>query len=278
MNLLQITLLCNGVFSLASGLFLLLFRNKMALWFGREKSILFLIIGFALLYFSYSIFKEVKSPNLESVVFIIVQDLVWVVASIAILWAKPFSISLLGNQIIAIVALIVLIFGIGQSVGVSQIDSIGDSEHKQLQFERTVNASKENVWKVVADVANYHQVAPNIDRVEILSGQGKGMVRRCSHKTDHWTEVATLWEEGEQYVFEVDTGAEDYPYPLKHLQGTWKVEKVSERQTRIIMIFEFKYNRKIHSLILHPFMKTQFNKICEALLDNWQTELEKGEF
>ncbi|MEL6484876.1 MAG: SRPBCC family protein, partial [Bacteroidota bacterium] len=212
--------------------------------------------------------------NLESVVFIIAQDLIWVLASIVILWTKPFSISLLGNQIITLVALIVLIFGIGQSIGVSQTDSVGESGHKQLRFERTITASKEKVWKVVADVANYHQVAPNIDSVEILSGQGKGMVRRCSHKTDHWTEVATLWEEGEQYVFEVDTEAADYPYPLKQLQGTWKVEKVSQQQTRVVMIFEFTYTRKIHSLVLHPFMKTQFNSVCETLLDNWQTELE----
>ncbi|AUP78321.1 type II toxin-antitoxin system RatA family toxin [Flavivirga eckloniae] len=274
MNILQIALLGNGIFSLTTGLFLLIFKNRVARWFGQEKSLAFLIIGLGLLYFSYSIFEQLKNPELGAVFYIIVQDLIWVLASIVILLIKPFNITVLGNQIITGVAFVVLFFGVGQSVGLAQTDSIKEKGIKRLSFERVINASKENTWKTISDVANYHQVAPNIDSVEIISGEGEGMVRSCTHKKDKWTEIATLWDEGEQYSFKVNTDAEDYPYPLKYLQGTWKVEKISGYQTKITMVFEFTYKRRIYNLLIHPFMKKQFDKICRELLDNWQNELE----
>lgn len=274
MNILQIALLCNGIFSLLTGLFLIIFKNRIAQWFGQDKSLVFLIIGLGLLYFSYSIFKQLKNPETDAVFYIIVQDLIWVVASIVILLFRPFNITILGNQIIAGVAFIVLFFSVGQSIGLAQTDSIQGKGMKRLSFERVINASKEYTWKTISDVSNYHKVAPNIDSVEIISGEGEGMIRSCSHKKDNWTEVATLWDEGEQYSFQVDTDAEDYPYPLKYLRGTWKVEKISENQTKIKMIFEFTYKRKIHNLLIHPLMKKKFRKISGELLDNWQNQLE----
>lgn len=274
MNVLQIALLGNGIFSLSTGLFLIIFKNRVAQWFGQEKALVFLIIGLGLLYFSYSIFKQLRNPKPVAVFFIIVQDLLWVLASITILSIQPFNITVLGNQIIAGVAFVVLFFGVGQSVGLAQTDSISDKGMKRLAFERIVKAPKEETWKTVSDVSNYHKFAPNIDSVKIISGEGKGMVRSCTYKTDSWTEVATLWEEGEKYSFQIDTDAEDYPYPLKHLQGTWKVEEFSENRTKITMLFEVTYKRKIHNLLIHPFMKKKFGKICEELLDNWQTQLE----
>ncbi len=274
MNILQIALLCNGIFSLLTGLSLIIFKNRIAQWFGQDKSLVFLIIGLCLLYFSYSIFKQLKNPETDAVFYIILQDLIWVVTSMVILLFKPFNTTTLGNQIIAGVAFIVWFFSVGQSVGLAQTDSIQGKGMKRLSFERVINASKEYTWKTISDVSNYHKVAPNIDSVEIISGEGKGMIRSCSHKKDNWTEVATLWDEGEQYSFQVDTDAEDYPYPLKYLRGTWKVEKISENQTKIKMIFEFTYKRKIHNLLIHPLMKKKFSKISGELLDNWQNQLE----
>ncbi|MEE9363572.1 MAG: SRPBCC family protein [Cellulophaga sp.] len=275
MNILQIALLSNAIFSVSTGLFLLVFRNKVAQWFGQQNATVFLIIGFGLLYFSYSIFKELKNPEPEAVFYIIVQDLIWILLSMVILKIKPFNIAILGNQIITGIAVIVFLFSIGQSIGLAQLNTTMDKNIKILSFERAVNASKKNTWKTVSDVSNYHKVASNIDRVEIISGKGKGMVRNCSHKTDNWTEVATLWEEGEQYSFQVNTGAENYPYPLKYLKGTWKVEEISKNKTKITMIFEFTYKWGIYNLILHPFMKKEFDKICEEILDNWQNQLEQ---
>ena len=274
MNTLQVALLGNAIFSLLSGLFLVWLRSKVANWFELEKSLIFLILGIGLLYFSYSIFRQLKTPEEDQVFYIIMQDLIWVFASAAIIIFKPFNISSFGYQAIAGVAVVVLIFGVGQSVGLAQTDDTDRKGIKRLAFERMINVSKQDTWQMISDVGNYHTVAPNIDSVQIVSGQGEGMIRSCTHKADHWTEVATLWEEGEQYSFEVDTEAEDYPYPLKYLKGTWQVKEVGPAQSQITMVFEFAYERRIFNLLIHPFMKKKFDKICSELLDNWQEELE----
>ncbi len=273
MSFLQITLVSNAIFSFATGLSLILFHNVIATWFGKQNPTIFWIIGLGLLYFSYSIIVEIRNPKPHAVFYIIIQDFIWVLASLVIVLIKPFNLSVPGYQIIAAVAFIVLAFGIGQSIGLGKIDTINNEGLKRLTYERIINATKENTWKVISDVSNYHKVAPNIESVTIISGKGKGMVRSCTHKTGSWTEVATLWEEGEQYEFQVNTDAKDYPFPLKFLKGTWKVETVSKHETKITMVFDFVFKQKIYNILIYPLMKKKFNKTCEELLDNWENIL-----
>lgn len=124
-------------------------------------------------------------------------------------------------------------------------------------------------------MANYHKVAPNIDGVEVVSGEGKGMIRRCSHGEDHWTETCSLWVPEQVYSFEVDTHAHNYPYPFKSLRGQWEVESSGQSASKITMLFEFQYKRKFQNWLLHHFLRAKFSKIAEDLLDNWQNILEK---
>lgn len=121
MNYLQITLLSNALFSLLTGLSLIVFHKKTANWFGQQKTTIFWIIGIGLLFFSYSVFTQVKLPNPDAVFYIIIQDSIWVLASIAILWIRPFKITTVGYRIIAGIAAIVLIFGALQLLGYNQI-------------------------------------------------------------------------------------------------------------------------------------------------------------
>jgi len=188
---------------------------------------------------------------------------------------NPFNISNEGNLIIAFVAMMVLIFGVGQAKGLAKIDEQGRKGLKAFRFSRKVNATKSKAWEVISDLENYHKVAPNIDGTKIISGhKEEGMIRTCSHGKDSWVETCTLWEDEKQYSFVIDTGAPDYPYPLKSLQGNWRVEKVSDNKTEITMVFEFEYKKAIQNILIHPFLKYRFTKVCEQLLDNWQNMIE----
>lgn len=276
MSYLKIILLSNALFSLLSGLLLIIGRNIIANWFGLHHSKVLWILGILLVIFSLSLFTQLKYLKPDVIFYIIVLDMLWVVASVVLIIIKPFHISTLGYQIIAGVAMIVLFFGISQAYGLSHIDNMNNQGIKRLLFERIINAAKKETWQAISDVRNYHQVAPNIDQVRIISGSGEGMVRQCSHKAESWTEVATLWKEGEEYAFEVNTAAEDYPYPLSYLKGNWKVKAISDAKTKITMSFDFRYNQKIFNVILHPFMKKRFSKISDELLDNWQRKLENN--
>jgi ribosome-associated toxin RatA of RatAB toxin-antitoxin module len=165
--------------------------------------------------------------------------------------------------------------GIGQTNALAQTDNKSNGKIKQLSFERTIKATKENVWKVISDVANYHEVAPNIDDVKILSGDGEGMIRVCTHGNDSWTETCTLWKENEEYSYEVNTSAPDYPYPFKYLKGNLNIQEIDSMNVKVIMTFEFEYKREFQNWLLHPILKGKFSKTAEELLDNWQMLIEK---
>uniref|UniRef100_UPI003742D91A type II toxin-antitoxin system RatA family toxin n=1 Tax=Changchengzhania lutea TaxID=2049305 RepID=UPI003742D91A len=143
-----------------------------------------------------------------------------------------------------------------------------------MSFQRKVKASKTDVWNIISDIENYHKVASNIDNVKIISGEGEGMIRSCSHGKDSWSETCILWENEKQYSFLIDTKAPDYPYPFKTLKGIWKVDEIGTSNSEITMEFEFEYSKKIHNIILHPLLKLKFTKVCLEIMDNWQSILE----
>lgn len=276
MNLLQKSLFFNALFSGLSGIILVAINKQMANLFDISNKSIFWIIGVALILFSVIIIYEIRRQNPLGVLAIIIQDYLWVLGSIILLIAQPFEVSKTGNSIIAMVAIVVLFMAINQAKALVKIDNSQKKGLKQLSFEKTINATKENVWKVISDVSNYHEVAPNIDEVRVISGKGEGMVRRCNHGKDNWTEICSLWEEEKEYAFEVNTAAPDYPYPFKFLKGNWKVEEIDSSQTRVVMIFELEYKKKFQSWWLHPILKGKFSKTAEKLLDNWQNQIEKN--
>lgn len=263
----------NAIFSSVSGILLILFHNWFQEIFDLGTSTPFWITGIALIVFAGSILLEIKRQNPAGILWIVVQDILWVIGSIVLLVWNPFGISASGNLIIATVAGVVLLMAFLQARALAALDRIDSSRQKVLRYEREVSAPRKAVWDVVSDVANYHSVAPNIDAVEIISGTGEGMVRSCAHGKDSWTETCTLWQEGSEYAFLVQTGVPGYPFPFKHLQGSWRVHETGPKSTRIEMEFAFVYKRKWQDLVAHLLAKGKFNKIAEELLDNWQAVL-----
>ncbi|SHJ20584.1 type II toxin-antitoxin system RatA family toxin [Aquimarina spongiae] len=274
MNSLQKYLIVNAIFSILNGGFTIIFRSKIEEIFNVKQSSFFFILGLLLLFFALTIIIEVKKLRALPILWIIIQDMLWVIGSIVLLIWNPFDISSTGNIIIGIVALIVLQLGLGQARGLARIDEGNKIGQKIFRFSRVVEGDKSKVWKIISDVENYHKVAPNIDDSKIISGEKKGMVRSCFHGKDSWKETCTLWEDEQQYSFVVNTEAPDYPYPLRALKGTWMVDEISQDKNEITMVFEFEYKKPIQNIFVHPLMKYKFTKVCEELLDNWQKKIE----
>jgi len=92
-------------------------------------------------------------------------------------------------------------------------------------------------YQVMPDRAGYAGVANNLSRVEVVSGGGLGMRRRCyDNRGRGWSETCSLWEEGYAYSFDLQTSAPDYPYPLREMKGTWRAEPFKEG-SRVILEF-----------------------------------------
>lgn len=276
MNTLQRYLSVNAIFSLLTGVMVLSFQEKAEQIFNLPPSNFFFILGILLIFFVLTIVLEIVKQRTLPVLWIIVQDMLWVLGSVVLLVFNPFDVSVEGNIIIALVAIVVFLIGMGQAQGLAKVDRKNRKERvKEFRFTRRVNATKSKAWEVISDIENYHKVAPNIDGSTIISGEREeGMKRMCSHGKDSWNETCTLWEEEKQYSFIVHTDAKDYPYPLKSLQGNWRVDKISNKVTEVTMTFEFEYKKPIQDVLVHPFMKNKFTKVCVELLDNWQEIIE----
>ena len=252
MNTLNRALTANFFMSLLSGLILIIFQAQVAQIFGVMPNQVFPIVGAGLLFFALTIALEIKKQRALAILWISIQDALWVLASVVVLIWQPWAISTTGYWIIDGVAMIILLFFILQIRGLARMDTRNGA--KLLQFSRVVNAPVSTVWPLITDLENYHQVAPNLDAVKVLSTQtrGEGVVRSCSHGQNSWQETCTLWEEEKMYRFEVDTSAPDYPFPFAKLQGTWEVEAISPNQTRILMEFEVVYKKKIQNVLKPP--------------------------
>ena len=114
MNKLQKALRLNALFSGVSGIVLLIFHSIIANQFEVEQSTVFWIVGIGLIVFSSTIFWEIKKQRRIAVVWIIIQDLAWVIGSSVLLVFQPFVISNMGNMTIAGVALVVLLMALNQ--------------------------------------------------------------------------------------------------------------------------------------------------------------------
>lgn len=272
MNTLKVALIGNAVLSLVTGLTLSIFPKQMAAIFATTLYLPFLLIGIALLYFCATIVLEVYKQRPLPILWIIIQDILWVVASTCIILARPLPISEIGYGMIAVIALLVLLFSIFQTLGLAKLDHKEGTKSKQLHFSRKVPTSKAVAWSLISDLEAYAAVASNIDQVKIISGAGKGMQRACSHGEESWTETCTLWEKEKAYSFTVDTAAPDYPYPFRSLAGTWGIHPVNDHETEIVMTFTFEFNRWIQNVMIYPFMKNRFKKICEEILDRWEAK------
>ncbi|MEK6154697.1 SRPBCC family protein [Flavobacteriaceae bacterium 3-367] len=275
MNKLQNTLLANAIFSGMSGIGLLLFHKEIADIFSVNSSTTFWIVGIALIYFASTITYEIFKQRPITILFIIIQDILWVIGSIILLVSQPFGISITGNYIIAAIALIVFFMAIAQSKALSKVDTIDADGKKRLRFKTIFNANGTKVWKVISDVGNVYKVAPNIDDSSIVSGNGEGMIRSCSHGKDSWTETCSLWKEEEAISFVVHTDKPDYPYPLSFLQGAWYIKEIDSNNTEVEMIFDLKFKNKLQNLFVYPLMKFKFGKSFNVLLDNWKAIIEE---
>jgi len=265
----------NAIATLSSGVGILAFHKQLMSIFELNNIIPFLIVGGVITFFSLTMFIEIRKQRALAILWIIVQDVLFVLASVIVLIIRPFHISDGGYLLIELFLIPIIFFIVYQSKGLARMDSKNGSNLKFMSFKRIVNANKKRVWNTISDIENYHKVAANIDNVEIISGEGEGMVRSCSHGKDSWSETCTLWENEKQYSFLIDTQSPDYPYPFKNLKGTWKIDEIDKSKSEITMEFEFEYTKKIHKIILHPLLRWKFSKACIGIMDNWQLSLEK---
>lgn len=144
---------------------------------------------------------------------------------------------------------------------------------RKLELTRRVNAPASLVWAVISDHAFFAHAAPNLTSVEVLSGDGQGMQRRCVGANGvSWTEECVLWREGEVYAFEVDTSAPGYP--LAAAIGTFGLE---QRPEGVFITIQFDYLPRFNppglGWLMDKVLKRAGMPVARTLMDRWEAEI-----
>ena len=108
----------NALFSLTTGILLVLFHQPIAAWFSLKIPLILAGIGIGLLAFAYDVWSQSRLPkiNENKVKMIIAADFIWVLASIIIILFQLFSFSSGAYVVIAIIAIAVADFGLLQGI------------------------------------------------------------------------------------------------------------------------------------------------------------------
>lgn len=146
----------------------------------------------------------------------------------------------------------------------------------ELTATRTVDAPADVVWAVVADQPLYGEVAPNLASVEVVSGEGAGMVRRCVDTDGNaWTETCTRWTPGEAFAVSVDVATSDFHRRLfSRFAGEWAI---SEGDDGVTITLSFDYDPRYGPLgrLIDWYLRREAPPILEGLFDNWAAAIDE---
>jgi pimeloyl-ACP methyl ester carboxylesterase len=120
-GLLGYTLMANAIFSAMSGILLTLGGSRIAALLGLYPLVSLWPVGLTLLLFAgyVSLAARKTEPDVGATHAIIISDVLWVFGSVALILFGPLSAD--GNAAVAVVALVVLLFAVLQSVGIQEV-------------------------------------------------------------------------------------------------------------------------------------------------------------
>ncbi|SIT02031.1 Polyketide cyclase / dehydrase and lipid transport [Roseivivax lentus] len=238
------------------------------------------LLGFAGLVYALSRYRFVSRAMVHEIVFL---DVLWIIGSVVLIAAFGQVLTATGVAIVAAVALVVAFFAISQFLSAARIERPVPVARVEMRdgtlhaiVKRRVRAPVATVWDVMTDHPGYADVADNLSKVEVLSGDGLGMTRRChGPKGESWTETCDLFEPGQAYGFRVHTEAADYPYPFADLSGRWRVEDHPEGAAFEIDITARLKGNALSRWLFATMAGPQFRTILIDLADAWAARMER---
>lgn len=139
-----------------------------------------------------------------------------------------------------------------------------------LNFDITVNANKDQSWKILADFAGISVFNPSVPKSYAINGSshtGLGAERRCELNDDgsnYVEERIVRFVDGKEYDVDIYGGTQ-LP-PLNNFLVTLGVESISANQTRIYA--KASYQPKfgplgivMNMVMIKPFLTKAFNGI-----------------
>lgn len=290
--ILRFGLMANAIFSTVCAGILLISNDQLTtvifsqdqIWFNRSSKTFLLSLGIGLAIFAaYVAFRGLQSIlSKRDIKFIVLGDIVWVGFSGVIILQGRDYLTDIGIWIICVIALAVLFFALLQALGlkivyqgISQVHISRSNGDLSLKATRSVNADAATAWKIMTEHEAYADVADNLAKVQVLSGDGLGMVRQCtSVKGEQWTEKSHVWDPEKKFGFTVDTKDANYPYPLDELSGVWLIESRKDNLCVLNMNFNISPTNNVKGKIFGFLMSSLFAPGADRLLGRWAEKME----
>lgn len=151
-----------------------------------------------------------------------------------------------------------------------------------LNFETTVNASKDKAWKVLADFAGVSIFHPSVPKSYAINGTGDtglGAERRCELSSDGQKfveERIVRFVDGHEYDVEI-YGGNQLP-PVNNFLATIGIEAIGANQTRVYMKVSYQPKWSIIGTVLNMVMIKPFlTKALNGILVGFKHHMETGQ-
>lgn len=143
-----------------------------------------------------------------------------------------------------------------------------------ITMHRTVDAPRALVWDVITDHDLYAEAAPNLSTVEIVQGDGEGMVRRCvDTEGNEWRETCTRWNGERRFGVSVDVEDSDFHRRLfTRFDGEWRLAEADDG-IRITMTFDVEPRYGPFGVLISRFFAYKAPGILEPIFDRWESEI-----
>lgn len=279
----------NAAFSILTGAVLVTIPETVNLMMFVEpegwKPVIVRLLGVGLVIFAFDLIVMATNRFVtkSETLLIVAADAGWTAASLLTIVFLDEAFTSEGVLAVEIVATFVALLAIGQYVGAGQIVAplskarVRFSEGKVIaSVKRHVKAPPSTVWEVMTDHPGYADVANNLSKVEILSGDGIGMMRRCfGLKGESWVETCNIFEKGHAFGFNIHTDAPDYPYPISELNGRWAIEPSDTGSAFSIEIAAKPKGGIIARKLFALVARRRFNTVLVELADAWAERMER---
>lgn len=271
----------NALFTTAAAAYLLARPHVVAeLMLRRPPEYTWMIVaglGVGLLIFAAWLVKLGSSRELRrsQVSDVVGADIMWVVATAAILVLAGGWFTPPGVRIMLVIAAIVGMFAVAQWLGAARLrpalvtSATRWADGRALfSAERFISGPPSAVWPLITDHDRFARAAENLSGIRVVSGSGLGMERQCYDKHGRcWSERCVRWEPGESYRFNVNTSAPDYPFPFASMTGNFSVSP-QDRGSLLSVVFEVEPRRGWPTVGLRV-MAGRTEEALTRLVDRW---------
>jgi len=242
---LRVALLGNAIFSLVSGLALLLYASPISTWMELPFPLIYRLIGVGLLIFSADLFHQVTQRRMQTwrVVYTLAGDMLWVIATAAGILFYFHQLSANATLSLTIVASIVGAFASVQYFGLDRALRVpGTALHRHCVHVLT-NTPKDPLWTRISDLGNIARYMPMLKRsmLRTRSTHPTGQIRECEDQHGHvWAEQCIDYKPGKSFTLRFLTEEKGFPFPATTMYGGWSAHQADFEHTEVIVWWELK--------------------------------------